>query len=298
MERTQLDWSDLNVFLAVARSGSLAKAAGKLHVTHSTVFRRISSLETAVGIKLFTRLPEGYRLTAIGEGVLVHVERISDLVDELQRLLENQQDTPQGEINVTAPHNLAYRYLPPFVAEFRRLHPGIHINLLVSNDDLNLSRREADLAIRATPAPPEHLIAHKLCSLAWGAYASATYLTEHGAPVDEATLQQHAIISAHQSLVRLPAYAWVDRHISRQQIVARCNDLVSMSALAAAGVGVALLPDDQAKPELERLFTFAPGKHSDLWVLTHPDLRDNRRLALFKTFIIEKFSDGAIFAAH
>lgn len=295
MERTELDWSDLSVFLAVARCGSLAKAASKLNVTHSTIFRRMNSLEAAVGVKLFTRLPEGYRLTALGTEALAHVEQVAGLIDELQLLLENQNDTPQGSINVTAPHNLAYRYLPPFVAEFRRLHPGIHINLIVSNDDLNLSRREADLAIRATATPPEHLIAYKLCSLAWGAYAARTYVAEHGAPTDEATLQQHAIISAHQSLLRLPAYSWVDRHVSPQKIVARCNDLVSMSALATAGVGIALLPDDQAKPELERLFTFAPGKHSDLWVLTHPDLRDNRRLALFKTFIIEKFGNGAVF---
>ena len=298
MDRMELDWSDLSVFLAVARCGSLAKAASKLNVTHSTIFRRINSLESAVGVKLFTRLPEGYRLTAIGTEVLGHVEQVSGLIDELQRLLENQNDTPQGTINVTAPHNLAYRYLPPFVAEFRRLYPGIHINLIVSNDDLNLSRREADLAIRATSAPPEHLIAHKLCSLAWGAYASATYLAEHGAPSDETSLRQHSIISAHESLLRLPAYNWVDRNVSQQRIVARCNDLVSMSALAAAGVGIALLPDDQAKPALERLFTFAPGKHSDLWVLTHPDLRDNRRLALFKTFIIEKFGNGAVFKEH
>jgi DNA-binding transcriptional LysR family regulator len=298
MERTELDWSDLSVFLAVARCGSLAKAASKLNVTHSTIFRRINSLESAVGVKLFTRLPEGYRLTEIGAEVLVHVEQVSGVIDELQRLLENQNDTPQGTINVTAPHNLAYRYLPPFVAEFRRLFPGIHINLIVSNDDLNLSRREADLAIRATSTPPDHLIAHKLCSLAWGAYAAGAYVVEHGAPTDEVTLQQHAIISAHQSLLRLPAYNWVDRHVSPQRIVARCNDLVSMSALAAAGVGIALLPDDQAKPELKRLFTFAPGKHSDLWILTHPDLRDNRRLAVLKTFLIEKFANGAVFKEY
>jgi len=298
MDLTDLNWSDLKFFLAVARCGSLAKAANKLKVTHSTVFRRINSLESSVGIKLFARHPEGYRLTEAGDEVLAYVERISDRIDELQRLLDNRSDELRGVINVTAPHNLAYRYLPAYLAEFRRLYPDIQVNLLVGNDELNLSRREADLAIRATPAPPEHLIGHKLFSLAWSAYASPAYLAEYGAPTDEEALKQHAIISSHNELLRLPAFDWVERHVPPQQIVARCSDLISMSALAVAGLGVALLPDDQAKPELTRLFTFTPGRHSDLWVLTHPDLRDNRWVRVFKEFIIEKFRGDPVFQEH
>lgn len=288
MDLTDLNWSDLKFFLAVARGGSLAKAANALGVTHSTVFRRISSLEAAVGSKLFARQPEGYRLTAGGDEVLVHVERIADRIDELQRLLDNRNQQPRGVINLTAPHNLAYRYLPGYLVEFRRHYPHIQVNLLVGNDELNLSRREADLAIRATQAPPEHLIGHKLFALTWGAYAAPAYLAEHSAPACENDLQQHAIITSHHDLLRLPAYEWVERHIPTQQIVARCSDLIGMAALAVAGLGIALLPDDQAKPELQRLFTFGPGRHSDLWLLSHPDLRDNLGLNALKAFISEK----------
>jgi DNA-binding transcriptional LysR family regulator len=298
MDLTDLNWSDLKFFLTVARSGSLGKAANRLKVTHSTVFRRINSLESAAGIKLFARHPEGYRLTGAGDEVLAYVERISDRIDELQRLLDNRTDQLRGVINVTAPHNLAYSYLPGYLVEFHRLYPDIHVNLLVGNDDLNLSRREADLAIRATPTPPEYLIGHKLCSLAWAAYAAPAYLDEHGSPADEEALKGHAIISSHNELLRLPAFDWVERQIPPQQIVARCSDLIGMSALAMAGLGIALLPDDQAKPELQRLFTFTSGRYSDLWVLTHPDLRDNRWIRAFKEFIIEKFRADPIFIKY
>lgn len=295
MELTDLNWSDLKFFLAVSRCGSLARAADKLGVTHSTVFRRINSLESAVGVKLFARLPEGYRLTDTGREVMDHVEAVSDRIDELQRLLDNRDDKLSGIINVTAPHNLAYRYLPGYLAEFRQLYPDIHVNLLVGNNDLNLSRREADLAIRATSAPPEHLVGCKLFSLAWGAYTSESYLEKHGAPAAEAELRQHAVISSHQELLRLPAFDWVERQLPAERIVARASDLMAMSALAENGIGIALLPDDQAKPGLRRLFTFAPGKTSDIWVLSHPDLRENGRVQLFKTFVIERFRSDEVF---
>lgn len=273
----------------------MTKAAEWLNVTHSTVFRRINHLESAVGVKLFARLPEGYQLTETGTEVLAYAERVSDRIDDLQRLLDASDDRIGGIINVTAPHNVAYRYLPAYLTKFRHIHPDVHVNLLVSNANLNLSRREADLAIRATPAPPEHLIGSRLVSLAWGAYAAPAYLAEHGAPAGEHELGAHAIISSRYDMPRLPAFEWVAQHVPDACIVARCSDLVSMSALAVAGIGVALLPDDQAKPELERLFTFTPGRHSDLWVLTHPDMRNNRRLKVFKSFIVESFRREPVF---
>jgi DNA-binding transcriptional LysR family regulator len=182
--------------------------------------------------------------------------------------------------------------------EFQQEFPGIQVNLLVSNDDLNLSRREADLAIRSTPSPPEHLISQKLFSLAWGAYATPAYLERAGRPGDCEALAQHDIIGCDGALLRLPTFDWLERHVPAHRVVARCSDLVAMAALAVAGLGIALLPDDQAKPELERLFTFTPGKFSDIWVLTHPDLRGNRRLRTFRNFIIRKFREDPVFQRY
>ncbi|TVP58303.1 MAG: LysR family transcriptional regulator [Halomonadaceae bacterium] len=295
MDLRALNWDDLRFFLWVARCGSLAQAAQKLQVTHSTVYRRINSLEGALGTKLFARTPEGYRLTSLGHDMLLYANKVSDRIDDLQRFLDSKTDHLKGVISVTAPHNLAYRYLPGFLKDFGDRYPEIQINLHVGNNDLNLSRREADLAIRATSTPPEHLIGRKLCSLAWGAYASSAYVERFGQPGNEQQLQGHRLISSGSDLLRLPAYEWLENQELAAAIVMRCNDLVAMAAMAQAGVGIAFLPDDQAKPELQRLFTFTPGKHSDLWLLTHPDLRESQRLTLFKAFLIERFSQDETF---
>ncbi len=297
LDVNSLDWNDLRFFVAVARSGSLAKAATKLGVTHSTVFRRINSLEGAINMKLFARMSSGYELTDAGREMLSYAEQVADRIDGLLRYLANSHEL-QGTINVTAPHNLAYRYLPGYIQEFRQLYPDIRINLLVGNSDLNLSRREADVAIRATTSPPDNLIGYKLFSLAWGAYAAESYLSQHGVPLDVDDLQQHQLISANSDLGHLPVFGWLDRKLPGSCIVMRCSDLVSMSAAAVAGIGIAPLPDDQAKPELRRCFGLPEDVRSDIWLLIHPDLRHSHRLKLFREFMIRKFQEDSVFQQH
>lgn len=289
----KLDWSDLYYFNAVARHGSLAKAAQSLGVTHSTVFRRINHLEEDLSVRLFDRLPEGYRLTALGEELVTYSEQVSTTIDDMKRMLFNRNDELKGTINLTAPHNFAYRYLPPLIERFHEEYPDITVSLMASNADYNLSRREADLAIRATATPPEHLIGHKLFSLRWAAYASPHYLEKQPAAVTELVGQK--VISANQSLQHLDVFKWAESQLEGTQIVARCNDLMAMSALAQAGCGIALLPDDQFKPELKRLFSLEDRFRSDIWMLMHPDLRGCARLVLFKNFISEQLRQHEVF---
>lgn len=293
-----LNWNDFRFFVVVAQSGSLARAAETLGVNHSTVFRRLNSLEEALDAKLFNRLNDGYQLSEAGLDILRYVEDMSDRVNDIRRLLDSQNEGMVGPINLTAPHNLAYRFIPSYIKDFQKLYPGVSVNLLVTNSDCNLSRREADLAIRASPAPPDNLVGQKLFSLKWGAYAGPSYIAEYGRPQGIDELGNHRIISAHIDLVFLPAFQWVQSNIAAGNVVARCNDLVSMSALAVAGVGIALLPDDQAKPELERLFTIDFGRASDIWVLIHPDMRGCRRLKEFKDYLIERFRNDPVFKEH
>ena len=289
----KLDWSDLHYFNAVARHGSLAKAAQSLGVTHSTVFRRINHLEEDLSVRLFDRLPEGYRLTVLGEELVTYSERVATTIDDMKRMLFNRNDELKGTIHLTAPHNFAYRYLPPLIERFHAQYPDITISLMASNADYNLSRREADLAIWATANPPEHLIGQKLFSLRWAAYASSEYLAKHPDPITDLVGQQ--VICANQSLQHLAVFKWAEEHLEPHQVVARCNDLMAMSALAQAGCGIALLPDDQFKPELHRLFCLQDAFRSEIWILMHPDLRGCARLVLFKNFISEQLRQHHVF---
>ena len=294
----QFDWSDLYYFNAVAQQGSLSKAAQMLGVTHSTVFRRISSLEEALSIKLFDRLPEGYRLTQLGEELARYSESVSSTIDDMQRMLSNRNEDLEGTINLTAPHNFAYRFLPPIIDEFKVAYPDIVISLMASNEDFNLSRREADLAIRATAAPPEHLIGQRLFTLRWGAYASQRYLERHSEDGTIESFSGQQVILANRSLSNLAVFKWAAGELAESQVAARCNDLVSMSALAVAGCGIALLPDDQAKPELVRLFALDPQFTSCIWTLMHPDLRGCTRLLVFKDFVRERLRQEPVFQQY
>ncbi|MBA55181.1 MAG: hypothetical protein CMK89_12070 [Pseudomonadales bacterium] len=292
-----LDWNDLHYFNAVAREGSLAKAAQALGVTHSTVFRRINQLEETLGVRLFDRLQEGYRLTDLGEEMLRYSDQVAATVDDLQRMLDNHNDELKGAIQVTAPHNFAYHYLPPLIAQFQALYPDIRIHLIASNADLNLSRREADLAIRATHTPPEHWVGQKLLSLGWAAYASPDYIARQGGSVTG--LEHQQLILAEPNLQHIRAFQWADAQVHQgkgrhSKVVARCNDLMAMSALAVNGAGIALLPDDQFKPQLTRLFSLPAEFKSDIWVLMHPDLRGCKRLLLFKQFISEQLRQDPV----
>lgn len=291
----KLNWNDLKYFISVAQSGSLARAAEMLSVNHSTVFRRINNLEQALGAKLFTRLSEGYQLSEEGREVLKYVDEMSTRVNDIQRLLDNKNEELRGPIGLTAPHNLAYSFLPGYIRDFQASYPEININLLVTNSDCDLSRREADLAIRASSSPPDYLVGKRLFSLAWSAYAAPTYLEQFGRPADEAELAGHRVISAHVDLTFLPAFRWLEKNVPHDSIVARSNDLVSMSALAVAGIGVAILPDDQAKPELERLFKVDFAEKSDIWVLIHPDMKGCQRLRVFRDYLIRRFREDELF---
>ena len=201
-----LNWNDLKFFHMVARYGTLAGASDRLGVNHSTVFRRINALEEVLDAKLFDRTPDGYKLSAIGIESHEYVERIADAISDIHRLIDNHNNKLQGDIKLTAPHNFAYRYLPPIIANFQNKYPDIHINLLVTNKDCDLSKREADLAVRASSAPPEHLVGVKLFSFGWSVYAAPSYLDVYGRPSKTEDLQNHRIISVHEGLEFLPAF--------------------------------------------------------------------------------------------
>ena len=293
-----IDWDDLRIFNAIAAAGSLRAASRHLAVNHSTVFRRLNRLEQAMGARLFDRLPQGYVLTGTGEALREHVRRIGDEVDVLQLRLMGQDHRPSGTIRVTAPDNIAYTYLPRHFAAFQSEYPGIVLELMVGGESLDLSRREADVAVRATQKPPAHLIGRKVCSLAWAFYASPDYLERSGAPASQADLAGHRLIAGEGALAQLPAMRWMDKHHA-EQIVARGNTLNAISALAVAAVGIALMPDDQLKPELERLFSLKPKVVSDLWILTHPELRRTERVRLLVRFLLQRLrEDDRLLQTH
>jgi len=285
-----MDWNDLRYFLAVAEARTLLGAARRLGVNHSTVFRRINQFENAVGVRLFERLTDGYQLTQSGEEMFTHAQRIGEEIDLLQLKLQGKDFLPSGKIRITAPENLANEYLPAYIASFARLYPEIQLELVVGAQSLDLTRREADLAVRATPAPPPHLVGRKVLSVEWAYFAAPSLLEESGRPEKPSELSGCRLIGADGALERVPPYQHLARHFT-DEVMMTCSTINAMSAMAEVGFGIALLPDDQVKPTLVRLFPCDPPFQSDIWLLTHPELRKTERIRLLKDHLYRCFRE-------
>ena len=285
-----MDWNSLKVFLAIARRGSLSGAANKLVVNHSTIFRRLNAFEEEIGGKLFERINNRYELTTLGHELLELAENIENSFDGIDRHIVGKDVQPKGTVKITAPNNIAHCYLPRYISDFNRQYPEIKIELLVSNQEFNMSNRQADIAVRATSStPPDHLIGKQVGTLNWSIFGSKKYKDTFGLPKDLQELNDHSLIGPTGVLNRVPAITWLDKHFA-QQITTRCDDLTTMSYFVESGQGLALLPDDQLRPKLIRLFGVKEAGSSHLWLLTHPDLRHVERIKLVMQHLTKAFS--------
>jgi DNA-binding transcriptional LysR family regulator len=283
-----IDWEDLRYLLAIGRERSLAGAARRLGVNHSTVFRRLQQAEARLGLRVFERLAEGYVPTAAGEAVLAEAARMDEAADALARHVAGSDVRLSGRIRLTTAPNLASDYVAGYLPEFLERYPDIRVEIAVGDRDYDLARREADLALRATPQPPDYLIGRKVCELTWWVCAGEDYLARHGVPRSMEELAGHALIGAEASFLRVAPFAWLEKTFGEGRLVARANDLNTMAALAAAGIGIVLLPGDQWQRGLRRLFPLQPAFPAALWLLTHPDLRRVARIQAFSEFLSAK----------
>ncbi|WP_240531279.1 LysR family transcriptional regulator [Variovorax boronicumulans] len=155
------DWDDFRVFLAVGQAGSLSGAARQLGVNHSTVLRRLGALEARMAVRLFDRLPTGYAMTLTGEALRERLQGVGEQIDAAQRHLMGLDLRLTGVIRITSTDTFMAGLLGPILADFRALHPGIELQVVMNNLFLSLTKREADVAIRPTNAPPDHLVGRR-----------------------------------------------------------------------------------------------------------------------------------------
>ncbi|WP_085909352.1 LysR family transcriptional regulator [Kiloniella majae] len=279
-----MNWNDLKLFLAIASRKSLGGAAEELNISSTTVFRHLNAFENEVGARLFDRGKGGYELTELGAEMFGLAQNIESSFYEIDRRVAGKDTQPRGKVVLTAPSSFAYWFLPEYLRTFNALYPEITVELLISNQELNMSNRTADLALRVSNNPPENLIGRKVCNIKWGIHGTQQYLAEYGEPVDGGGLTGHRIIGASGNLAMNTAFSWLDRHMPNE-IVQRCDDLVTMSYLAANDHGLVLLPDDIQHPALKRCFTLEEAGTNHLWVLTHPDLRKVERIRILMGFL-------------
>lgn len=284
----------MKIFLAVADSGSLSGAAVRLGINHSTVFRRLQTLEEELKGRLFERIHSGYELTPLGEELLKIATGIEEGFNDLDRHIVGKDVQPRGLVKITTPNDLAYYYLPRYLHEFNQQYPDIQTEILVSNTELNMNNRQADIAVRATPAPPEHLVGRQVNEIPWSVCSSEALNKRFGIIKTEKAFSGLPWISGAGSLRNLPVYQWMEKHLANN-IVHRCDDLVAMSKLAETGCAFAILPNNQfhslGNTRLIKGLRFQHSPPSKLWLLTHPELRKTERIRLVMQHLANKFSE-------
>jgi DNA-binding transcriptional LysR family regulator len=290
------DWNDLRLVLSVARAGSLKDAAKALRLDHSTVYRRLLALEAALGQRLFERQAGTYRPTDTGARLAVAAERIEAETLALERALTGNDQRLSGRLVVTASETLAYRVLPDLLARFRERHPGIRLDLVIENRRLDLARREADVALRATRPQEPTLFGRKVADMLWSVYGSEAYLARHQMPVMLADLAKHDFIGWDEG-ADVNAAAWLAAAIPENAVVYRSSSLVNQLGAARVGIGLAALPCylADAEPGLRRLLPPIPALTRELWLITHEDLRHTARVRAFFEHIGEALAQLPIF---
>lgn len=262
-------WDDLRVFLAVARRGTLTEAAGDLGINASTVHRRLAQLEAVMGARLFDRAATGLSPTASGEAMVPLAEAVEEDVFALWGAVAGRDSRPRGTVRLTAPESLL-PLLVESLAAFREAYAAIELLVEFSDRFVDLARREADVAVRPVPRPPEVAAGRRVATVAWTAYAARRWAAE------PALLPwvRYAL-----ALERLPAARWQARQDLGPRTMA-VNSVPAMHQVVRCTPCRGLLPCfvGDAEPELVRLHDPIPDAASQLWLLVHPDLRRTTRV--------------------
>jgi DNA-binding transcriptional LysR family regulator len=283
-----LDWNDLRYFLAVARHGSTLAAAKALGVSQPTVQRRLAALEHEIGRALVERLPTGYRLTALGADLRAHVERIEEGVAAFERQLAASDQGPGGLIRVTCAEGMAERFLTPLIAAFQARHPGLRVDLMLSDRYLDLAKGEADVAVRAYAPGDDALVARKLSEVPWAVYASRSYVERRGRPAAPEELDRHAVIAFSGDMASNHAGRWLRSVAPNAAVAASGASMLGLVAAVRSGAGLAPLPMMIGEPDDALVCVLGPLPElaSRIFLVMHPDLRRAPRVRAFCDFVI------------
>lgn len=276
-----LAWEDFRTVQAIVQAGSLSGAARQLGVSHATVFRRLNAIEQRLGAALFERAPGGYQATAAGEEMAEVAARMEAEVQTLERRLVGRDLQLAGRLRLTTTDSLLSAVLTPILADFRRQHPAIELEVVVPSQTFNLSKREADLALRPAEHPPENLLGRRV-----GLIRQAVYLSQERAeqlaitPTNAVDYQALDWVGPDDSMGYRSLENWLQQQGLTQRCHYRTDTTSAMHTAVRHGLGAAVLPCylAQADSQLVRLGEPIKALSTPLWLLSHPDLRHSARL--------------------
>lgn len=270
-----MEWSDIKIFLAVARHGTLGAAARQAGVSQPTMGRRLKALEASMSASLFQRTPDGFVLTAAGEAALAHAEQMEEEALAFERDVAGESRQLEGLLRVSSSDWFGVHMLSPVLAQFMRRHPGVQVELLTDSRLLNLSRREADLVLRIHPFDEPDVLQRKLMHVPYALYGAA------GGAVPQAGDGAGATLLTMDTAFRgFPDAQWLRRMLPNARIAFGSNSREAQAAMCAEGLGLAVLPVPLAArtSQLQSIDLGEPPPGRDVWLGYHRDMRQSARL--------------------
>jgi DNA-binding transcriptional LysR family regulator len=275
----------------VADAGSLVLAAQRLGISHATAFRRLGALEHRLGVRLFARRAGRYTVTPAGEALAEAGRRIQAEANTALLRLQGQDLRPHGLVRVASTEGVISGLLLPLLPALRRALPELSVHCSARNEFHNLSQREADLALRPATTPPEHLIGVCIGPLRHAVYAQ----TAKAQRLRRAALEGQPWIALDDSAAGSQALRWLAQLVPMEQVALRFSGLLMVRSACAQGLGLALLPCflGDAEPSLARIGEPVPMCDSELWLLSHPELRDTVRVKALRHWLLKALSAQA-----
>lgn len=271
-------WDDFRFFLALCRERSVAAAGRAMGVNHTTVARRIRSLERGLGTRLFEHTRDGYEMTQAAENMYAHAERIEEITQAIDRDVFGQDAELKGPLKLTVSHDVAERLVIPRLGEFHERYPCIDLDILTTTGLVDLAAREADIALRLTAKPPDYLVGRQVLPLRHGVYGSIDYLESDSTP---------ARVILFRSDVETPE--WVRDHFPDASVSMRVDDVGTMVRGVASQMGLARMPCyiGDSEPSIRRIDLGLTPSTWGIWILSHVDLRCTARVRVAREFLFD-----------
>ncbi len=290
-----LDWNKLRIFHAAAEAGSFTRAGEALNLSQSAISRQISALEDELGVALFHRHARGLKLTERGESLFRTAHEVQSKLAMAEAVLADVKDKPSGELKITTTVGFGSTWLTPRVGEFLDLYPDVTVDILLEDRMLDLSMREADIAIRMRESTQPDLVQRRLLTVHNHLYASPEYLQRFGTPTKLEDLTRHRIVTyGDDSPPPVPEINWVVSHARKAGITLRprltVNNIYSLLQAVEHSFGIAALPDYMivSNPRVVQVLPDVEGPSFDTYFVYPDELRDSKKIAVFRDFLLSK----------
>jgi DNA-binding transcriptional LysR family regulator len=286
------DWNRARALLVTADEGSLSAAARALGMTQPTLGRQVAALEKELGVVLFERVGRGLELTPSGLDLVEHARAMGEAANRLSLAASGRSDSLEGTVCITTTEVMAAFELPAIVQKLRRLHPGVEIEVVASNDTSDLNRREADIAIRSyRPTQPE-LIGKKVRSIKARLYASQSYLEMLGKPSVPEHLNEADFIGFNRGGLLIEGLNELGLKLTQRNFPVITESHLVHWELVKQGVGIGLMPESigDVEPLVERALPQLPPFDVELWLVAHRELKTSRRIRTVFDFLASELA--------